>query len=144
MFRRVLIGFDNSPNSSEAVRVGTELARIAGGEALLLIVVLERKGEDQESRILAFEAEASALREYARHQLEMMNGTDITYRVKVISYDEPAKAIMDYFTQHGYDLLVLGRHGQEQPTHMGLGRVVAEIISHSSFPVLVVGDGSFR
>ena len=141
MFRRVMIGFDSSPNSSEAVRVGADLARIVRGEALALIAVSARKGDDQESRRLTFEAEASALREHARHQFEAINSSDITYRVKVISSDDPAEALMDYFKQHGYDLLVIGRHGRDQPSHMGLGRVVTEIVNRASFPVLVVGDG---
>ncbi len=47
-----------------------------------------------------------------------------------------APTILDYANEWGADLIVIGTHGRRGPSHLFLGSVAEEVVSHASCPVL--------
>ncbi len=139
MFRRILVGFDGSRDSRVALRVATGLATSISGEATVLITVPGTHGETDEDRRAAFEAEARAIRAIAEQELSAAP-SGVTCAVHVVPADHPAQTLADYLVEHGYDLLVVGRHGNERAGHGGLGRVARELADKATCPLLLIGD----
>lgn len=141
MFRKILVGFDGSADAYQAVRVATSMAVTLSGQALIVAVVPRGRGETEEARRAAFDAEAEPLRRLAEHELAVLEGSGTRCRVKILPGERPGRVLEDYAEQHGYDLLVVGRHGRERASHGGLGRVARGLVEHARSPVLLVGDG---
>lgn len=125
-FRRVLVGFDGSPDAAEALRAGTAIAGLDGGHVVALSVVRHAphyEGEaDQDS-------ESAALRRLAEACFdELRRGASSSHEVRmsvqvVLSHGESAgQVVTDYAAAHGFDILVLGRHGDGQAGDRGLAR----------------------
>jgi nucleotide-binding universal stress UspA family protein len=57
-----------------------------------------------------------------------------------------APTILDYAAEWDCDLIVMGTEGRRGPSHLLLGSVAEEVVSHASCPVLTVrgGEGSER
>jgi nucleotide-binding universal stress UspA family protein len=141
VFRRILVGFDGSTNSLVALRAALQMAATASGEATVLIVIPDPHGETEEDRIASFEADARPLQTMAQRELDTRPKSEAVVTLHVVSAGNPARALLAFAESHGYDLLVVGRHGQERATHGGLGRVARELADSAPFPLLLVGDG---
>jgi nucleotide-binding universal stress UspA family protein len=142
MFRRILVGFDGSHCAREALRCAVGLASSAAGEATALIVIPSSHGETEDDRRRAFETEAGALRATAEEDLRRLPvAENVAWTVEAVSADHPGETLARYVREHGYDVLVLGRHGRERMSHAGLGRVAHELAGKAAFPLLLVGDG---
>lgn len=138
VFRRVLVGFDGSTDAGEALRCAIAMASVAQGEVVVLVVVSGSRGETDEDRHAAFETEAGRLRAEAEHELRTWNGDS---RLHVVADDRPARALSSYAEEHGFDVIVIGRHGRDRAAHGGLGRVARELAEKSRSCVLLAGDG---
>ena len=138
MYRRVLIGFDGSPASKEALRAGAEIAAAMQGEATILIVASVGHGETEEDRQVAFEQEIAPLRALALEVLEILPKGLTDVSIKATSGDDPAAALSRYATEHAFDLLVVGRHGRDRASHAGLGRMTKRLAETTPIPLLLV------
>lgn len=52
--------------------------------------------------------------------------------------DQVAEALLSYSLQRGYDLLVLGLHGNEGEIHHKLGHVASHVVKAGCCPVLLM------
>ncbi len=141
MFKRILVGFDGSASSVHALRVGLGMASQATGEATVLIVIPAAHGETEQDRVASFDDDARQWQALAQQVLEDARGRDVTTSVHALSAGDPAKALAAYAQGHGYDLVVVGRHGRGRPLHGGIGRVARSLSESSPCPVLLVGNG---
>lgn len=141
MFRRILVGFDGSTSSLQALRVAIGMALQASGEASVLIVIPAAHGETEQDRIASFEADAQPLQTIVRQELAEAESKGLTTSVHAISSEHPAKALSSYASTHGYDLIAIGRHGRESAMHGGLGKVARELSDSAPCPLLLVGNG---
>jgi nucleotide-binding universal stress UspA family protein len=66
--------------------------------------------------------------------------TTVTLRHEVIEADQTASALEAYVREHGFDLVVVGRHGVDRALHPRVGGVSEYQVRHSSCPVMVVGS----
>jgi nucleotide-binding universal stress UspA family protein len=107
----------------------------------VLIAVSASHGETDEDRRAAFDAEGGPIRAMAEEEVAAAR-SDATCTVHVVAGDRPAQAMADYVDEHGYDLLVVGRHGRELATHGGLGRVARELSEKTTCPLLLIGDSN--
>lgn len=138
VFRRILVGFDGSADAQRALRVAIALAADLQGEAhVLLVVQPAAHAETPEERAQAARYETENL---SRGLSDVQNQTQHRWEVTtdVVFADDPAHAIAAYAEEHGYDLLVVGSHGREQPTHRGVGQSVEALLRHHPCPLLVV------
>jgi nucleotide-binding universal stress UspA family protein len=138
MYGRVLIGFDGSPASKEAVRAGIEVATATDGEATILIVASAEHGETKEDRRIAFEQTIVTLRASALEELDRLPKGRATAAIQVASGDDPAEVVAAYAREHAFDLLVVGRHGLDRASHAGLGRMTRRLAETAPIHLLLV------
>ena len=138
MFRRILVGVDGSPESEGALRAAIGMAVSVSGEVSVAIVASASHGETDEDRESAFDAEVAPIRASVDQLLAGSEQARCT--IHVIKGDRPAEALSAYVESHGYDLLVVGRHGRDHAAHGGLGRVAHELADKATCPLLLIGD----
>jgi nucleotide-binding universal stress UspA family protein len=141
----LLVCFDGSPESKEAVELALDLGKALGAELTIFSVLADISHLET--------AEARRAAEYAAHErldahlggFKQRAGA-IGVRVSEASVvgGDPAEAIAGYAAEHGFDLVVIGSHGQERITHGGLGRVVERLLRDPKCPVLVAPERSGR
>ena len=115
---------------------------MASGEVVVLIAIPDPHGETEEDRIVSFEVDAPPLQVMAQQEFDAVQGGRASTSLHVVSARNRAEALMTFAASHGYDLLVVGRHGREQAMHGGLGFVAPGLADAAPFPLLLVGDGS--
>lgn len=139
-FRRVLVGFDGSPDAAEALGVAAAVAARDGGHVVALCVVpraLPAEGDGEDDAGAGLRARAEALfGDIARGQGQ---GSLVRTSVQVIhSEASPDKVVTDYAEEHGFDILVLGRHGDGARRKSRLGRVAHHAAQECMVPVLLL------
>lgn len=142
-FRRVLVGFDGSRDASEALRVATFMAGRDGGHVVALSVLRNSSshdgdlepdgGEGREIRRLA-----EACFDELRRGPSSPGGVRMSVQVVFSDRKSAGQVVSSYAAEHGFDVLVLGRHGDGAHRRSRLGRV-ADLAAHTcSVPVLLL------
>jgi nucleotide-binding universal stress UspA family protein len=139
-FCHVLVGWDGSAAAAEAL--STALTITSNSGHVVALAVVRRlphdeagDGDDDQADLLS---QAEAIFERARRGES--GAASIRMATHVITGDE-AKAgavLCSYAAEHGFDLLVLGRHGQGGLLPTRLGRVAKAVAQSSPVPVLLV------
>jgi nucleotide-binding universal stress UspA family protein len=135
-FRRVLVAWDGSSDSAAALR--TAAAIVTGGQGhVVAFTVLappppheDRQDDDPEGARRARDAF-----ELARGSLGI---TSVPVTLETAQGRHVPKSICEFAAQHGFDLLVLGRHGQGGILHPKLGHIAQETARIAKLPVLLV------
>lgn len=148
-FRRVLVGFDSSPDAADAVRAAVAIAVRDGGHVVALSVVrrVTRADGDADGES---GSDGEAIRQlaetlFAELRRDLPTGSSVRLSVQVVSTDDdnPAQVVTEYATEHGFDVLVLGRHGDGRHGLGGrgrprLGQVADRAVQACSVPVLLL------
>jgi nucleotide-binding universal stress UspA family protein len=143
-FRRVLAGFDGSPDSVDAVRAAVAIAARDGGHVVALSVVRrsphtdgddDGDGEDDGRSI-----RQSAERLIGQLSRELPAGSAVRMSVQVVCTDgdSPGQVVNRYAAEHGFDVLVLGRHGDGRRRKARLGQVADQAVQACPVPVLLL------
>lgn len=140
--RRVLVGFDGSPDAAEALRVATAMFGRDGCHVVALSVMrhpLRHEGEQEGDR------ESAAMRALAEAQFEELrrgrsDADRVRTSVQVVFSDRggTGHVLSEYAAEHGFDLLIVGRHGDGTARRSRLGRVADAAAQASSVPVLLL------
>ncbi|MGO8722507.1 MAG: universal stress protein [Acidimicrobiales bacterium] len=141
-FQRILVGWDGSTDSRHALRTAAHLGAEVRAEVVVLAVL------KRQSRHEAADEAAEEMLERRREVVaEMTTETrresfpvTVTLRHEVIEADQTAPALEAYVREHGFDLVVVGRHGVDRALHPRVGGVSEHQVRHSSCPVMVVGS----
>jgi nucleotide-binding universal stress UspA family protein len=120
-FRRILVGWDGSEDARRAFRTAAHLAGEIEAEVVVLAVLREVMAD------LAAESRRGGI------------PASVRLRHEVIEAEHPAPAFDDYVRQHGFDLVVVGRHGIDRAVHARIGGVSEHQVRHGRCPVMVVG-----
>jgi nucleotide-binding universal stress UspA family protein len=137
-FRRVLVGWDASPDAAEALCAAAAIVRGDAGHVVALTVVAaapEAEAADEQ------QSERAAIRRRAEERFERMRGSvaaDVRMSLHVVEDPQVGKAVCAYAAEHGFDLLVLGRHGDGGALRPRLGRVAEAAARGSAVPVLLL------
>jgi nucleotide-binding universal stress UspA family protein len=141
--RRILVCLDGSVESQQGVLLAIELAKQMHAEITVLTVLPDESYlETIESRQFAEDASHRSLTQGLVQATERAAFSDIELANIEVRGGDPADRIADYAAEHGFDLLVIGSHGRERVTHVGLGRVLQRILRDPFLPVLVVPSRS--
>ena len=62
------------------------------------------------------------------------------HTTRAVVFGQPARAIVDYATQHGIDLIVMGTHGRGGMAHLFVGSVAERVVRTALCPVLTVRE----
>lgn len=140
-FRRVLVGWDGSPDSIQALNVAAEIAGRDGGHVVALAVLRQEAMPETDVDGNGGPPAIARLAE-ARFEQLRRNPSAGTLRlsahVVVDSRNSPGHAVCAYAAEHGFDLLILGRHGETSGRRSRLGRVAGEAAQCSSVPLLLL------
>ncbi len=138
-FRRVLVAWDGSPDSVAALTAAAALVSGGAGHVVALTVLPERAPVEG-SQADEAPGEADRLRQdFARARAALQATSRARIDLHTEAGRQVARSLCGYATEHGFDLLVLGRHGDGGLLHPRLGRVAEEAAKASEVPVLLVG-----
>lgn len=143
MYEKILVPFDGSEPSEEAIDRAEALANKFDSELHILTVVEPQIASDGATTVEDLMIDDTYLEEEITAYKELhsdienrinINGPVITeLKVGVIS-DE----ILDYTNIEGMDLLVMGTHGRTGMSRLLLGSVTETLVRRSSVPVLTI------
>jgi nucleotide-binding universal stress UspA family protein len=137
--RRILVGWDCSPGAAAAMHAAAAVAADRAATIVVLAVLRpapraeetaegaadfdERRRFAQETFAKAWEGLPAVLREHVS--------------LRFAESGDAAGTVCEYASQHGFDLLVLGRHGNGGVLHPRLGHVAAAAARKAALPVLL-------
>jgi nucleotide-binding universal stress UspA family protein len=123
---KALVGW--TPKRESARAVHDALPILAPG-AKLVVLTVERPRADGDSQVLPTTEIAEHL---ARH------GIDVSAARTVVTDGlSPADALLDYASDIGADLLVVGGYGHSRTREMIMGGVTRDLLQHMTVPVLM-------
>jgi nucleotide-binding universal stress UspA family protein len=137
-FRRVLVGWDDSADAAEALCAAAAIVRGDGGHVVALTVLPAAPGAEAADER---EGERAAIRRRAEERFERMRGSvagGVRMSLHIVEDRQVGRAVCAYAAEHGFDLLVLGRHGDGGALHPRLGRVAEAAARDSAVPVLLL------
>ena len=141
MFQRFLLAWDGSSVALRAFDVAIDLVRRYEGE-LVAVSIAYSPGHAETS---ADREESTAA---ARHYLEE-SFTEVRDRAdragvgvehEIIRGDQPARALLSYAHEHGFDLIICGQHHSRRAGRLLLHGVAEDLVRAAVTPVLVVGE----
>lgn len=145
MFKHILLGTDGSPASEHAATVAVNMAHVHGAKLTVLYVVdpYPYLGVG-ETNPMGFQSYMATAHQHAAQAHAKVNamcmGVDpkIVLEARVAEDVTAVHGIVDMAKQEGADLIVVGSHGRTGMARLMLGSVAAQVVAHSSLPVLVV------
>jgi nucleotide-binding universal stress UspA family protein len=137
-FRRVLVGWDASADAAEALSAAAAIVGGGAGHVVALTVVPVGPGAEAADEQ---QSERAAIRRRAEERFERVRGSVAGVRMSlhIVEDREVGRTVCAYAAEHGFDLLVLGRHGDGGTLRSRLGRVAETAARGSAVPVLLLG-----
>ncbi len=139
-FRRVLVAFDGSADAVAALRTATSLVGGSAGHVVALAVLTAAPHREAVHDGPA-EASGQALRVAAAFEATRAASTSAAparVDLHTMQARQVAVALCDYAVGHGFDLLVVGRHGDGGMLHPRLGHIAETAARTCAVPVLLV------
>lgn len=140
-FRRILVAWDGSADSVAALRTA---AAIVGGRAghvvalsVLAAAARREAGSDRPGEASAQARHMHATFDATRAALARASAARIDLHTEEGRH--VAGSICDYAVEHGFDLLVVGRHGEGGLMHPKLGHIAESAVRSCKIPLLLVG-----
>jgi nucleotide-binding universal stress UspA family protein len=141
MFQRILIAWDGSDVALRAFDAAIDMTRRYDAELVAVSIAhspahAETAGDREESADAAHRYLQQTFREVADRAERA--GIDVEHQI--IMGETPARALLDYAHEHGFDLLVMGHHHSRRAGRLLLRGVTQQLLAETTIPVLVVGD----
>lgn len=136
---RILVPTDFSGPSREATDYALELASAFGATVSLFHVI-----EDPVVYIPAlggYLPKPSDFEEFSETALENWVAPEDTRGVKIDrnwAHGHPVSRILEFATEHGCDMIVMGTHGRGALGHLLMGNVAERVVRQAKCPVLTV------
>lgn len=144
MFKHILLGTDGSAASEHAATLAVELARTHGAKLTALYVIDPYPylgvGETNPMGFQAYMAAAQqhAAQAHAKVAALCQQATPpVALEVRLVEEVTAMRGIVDMAQQESADLVIVGSHGRTGISRLMLGSVAAQVVAHSTVPVLV-------
>ena len=136
-FKKLLVGFDGSPQSEKATESALALARSL--DAKLVLFAVARPPEP--ATIVEVDAMLDDAREYFEGQFKKIvrHAQDMEVELEtVIAVGHPVEQIVHRAELDQVDLIVLGRRGRSRFEKMLVGSTAEKVLRYAHCPVMVV------
>jgi nucleotide-binding universal stress UspA family protein len=139
-FRRILVGWDCSPGAAAALRAA---AALAGGEEAHVVALAVLKPaphtEDAAEGAADFDGRQRFAKEtFAKARDLLPSGQQGRVTLRFAESGDAARTVCEHAQRHGFDLLVVGRHGTGGVLHPRLGHVASAAVKDGRLAVLLV------
>ena len=141
MYKKILVGLDNSDADKTLLPHISKLALQLGSELLLVHVADGWVARNFNALELAESEEIKADRAYLQECVEVLKKQGLEVSAKLAMGDPPSE-IMRIAKLQGCDLIALTAHGHRWLADLFFGSVINEVRHRSVIPVLVVRAGS--
>jgi nucleotide-binding universal stress UspA family protein len=142
MFQRILLAWDGSEVAVRAFDVAIDIARRYDIELVAVSIAYSpAHAETAADREETIDAAHRYLTNTFEEVVDRAHRAGVDVGHEIIDGDTPARALLDYAHQHGFDLIVCGHHHSGRAGRLLLKGVAPELIEDGA-PVLVVSDGS--
>jgi len=137
--RRILVGWDCSPGAAAALRAVAALAadRTVAVVALAVLKPAARTEDPAEGTADFDERRRFAQKTFDKAREALPDAIRARVSLRFVESGDAAGMVCEYATQHGFDLLALGRHGTGGVLHPRLGHVAANAARRAALPVLL-------
>lgn len=137
-WKKICCALDFSASSRIVLEKATGLARCLQAE-LTLVHVYQAHAPSPEIELEKFERATLELeRKMAGYQQEAERVVGAPVRTIVLADGAPAGEIVRFARDGGFDLIVMGTHGDTGLTRVVLGSVADRVVREAACPVLVV------
>jgi nucleotide-binding universal stress UspA family protein len=138
--RRVLVAWDGSADSAAALRTAAALVGDASGHVVALSILATAPNREA---VRDGPTEPSALFRHVHATCEDTRASiarNSTARIDLHTAESRhiAGSVGDYAAEHGFDLLVIGRHGEGGVMHPKLGHIAESAARSCEIPVLLI------
>jgi nucleotide-binding universal stress UspA family protein len=123
---RILVGYDDSSQSRNAVEEAITIARCFSG--FTKVVHVYGKGMEGKAKTAVIEVK------------EKLKTAEVEHEVLLVLGSNPAKALLTIATQENFALIIVGSRGLGNTMSMLLGSVSKQIVADAHCNVLVVKD----
>lgn len=137
-FRQVLVGWDGSANAAEALSAAAAIAGADGGHVVALAVLKAASRSEAAEDDGRARAAISNLADEHFERARQTGPHGVRMSLRIVENERIGPTVCDYATEHGFDLLVVGRHGDGGLLHPRLGRVAEAAVRGCPIPVLLV------
>jgi nucleotide-binding universal stress UspA family protein len=147
MFTRILVPTDFSAPSDIALEYARTLARHFAAKLHVLHVIEETPLESAlgaealvpPTPAVRTERLQNAL-ERLSHRITEDDRRELAAKTEVV-FGKPSHTIVDYASDNGFDLIVMGTHGREGIAHLLMGSVAELVVRSARCPVMTVHEG---
>jgi nucleotide-binding universal stress UspA family protein len=136
-FRKILIGYDGSPQSEKATESGLALAQSLDAQALLFAVARP----PEPATMVELDAMLDDAREHFEEQFKkiIQRAKDLGVELQTdIAVGHPVEQIVHRAETEHVDLVVLGRRGKSRFERMLVGSTAEKVLRYAHCPVMVV------
>ncbi len=146
MFTRILVPTDFSAPSDVALEYARSMARVFGASLHVLHVIedatLEGLGPEMfvpptpDTRTVQMQEALERL----SHRVTPDDRVALRAKSEVI-FGKSSQSIVDYASDNGFDLIVMGTHGRTGIAHLLIGSVAELVVRTATCPVMTIHEG---
>ena len=141
-FRKILVAFDGSDSSKNALKEACHLSKEEKATIVLLVVVPPYEGDLDLLAISDVKEKLETLGNKLLEEGEQVAKNENVTIQKVLEYGEPYEEIVAVAEKENCDLIIMGRKGLGSVEIELIGSVTARVIGHTKKDVLVIPEGS--
>lgn len=140
MYKKILVALENKTSDAPMIEHVRKLARLTGGEVLLLHVADGFAARHFDQLKLAESEEIRADKAYLAGQSEKFKREGLLAECE-LAMGNPPHEIMRVAQERGCDLIVLATHGHKAVGDMLFGSTISKVRHNTTIPLLVVYGG---
>jgi nucleotide-binding universal stress UspA family protein len=142
MFQRILLAWDGSDVALRAFDYAIDITRRYDAELVAVSIAYSpAHAETEADREETSEAAHRYLTQTFGEVADRAERAGVSIEHEIIEGETPARALIAYAHEHGFDLIVTGHHHARRAGRLLLRGVTNELMEAATIPVLVVGDG---
>jgi nucleotide-binding universal stress UspA family protein len=143
MFQRFLLAWDGSRVALRAFDVAIDMTRRYEGELTAVSIAYSpAHAETSADRNESSEAARRYLLESFSEVRDRADRAGVTVEHEIIQSDHPARALLAYAHEHGFDLILCGEHQARRAGRLLLRGVAEQLVTAAVVPVLVVAESA--